>query len=286
MSDFKAWFNGYDLSALFVISPPERNLVTWEPTMADMPAGYGSLFVGTKAEAMEIKLTLTTFSETEEQRLDDLRTLSSFLFVTEPRRLYLTDEHFDAYFPDDQGLTDCHLYRYALPKGTPKVTHALNAATAELTFVCPDPRAYASTAPPLALDVRNIVYIDSTEGYDGILFGTAPMGVTIDLQDVCGGSDGKFQLVITCYYDNEEFGENPAMPGFGGVLTIDLASNANATLHIDSEKRIFKLNDQPQPLPLGCDWVRLVGGRRVTMEVTSGSFLSGDSYFAYQPRWW
>ena len=284
MSDYKAYFDGHDLSDPFVIAPPERSLVTWEPSLVQMPAGYGSLFAGTKAEVMEVKLTLTTFSETLEQRIEDLRMLSYWLFVTEPRSLYLTDEHFEAYLPST-GTTDCYLYRYAVPKGTPKVTHALNAATAEVTFVCPDPRAYASTSPFRPGGLRMVVYIDSVDGYDGALLGTAPVGVTIDLQDVCGDGDGKFQLVITCYRDSTEFGEDPAMPGFGGVLTVDLASNANATLHIDSEKRVFTLNDHPQPLPLGCDWVRLIGTRRVTMEVTKGS-VTGESYFAYQPRWW
>ena len=69
MSAYTAWFNGHDLGERFVASPPERNLVTWEPDLVAMPSGYGSLFAGTKAQAMEITLRLTTFAETLEQRL-------------------------------------------------------------------------------------------------------------------------------------------------------------------------------------------------------------------------
>ena len=271
MSDFKAWFNGHDLSTLFVISPPERNLVTWEPDLVAMPNGYGSLFAGTKAQAMEITLKLTTFAETLEERLADLRMLSGWLFVDEPKKLAFTDESYD-YTTIGGELRTGYLYRMALQTGTPKVTHALNAATAEVKFICPDSRAYLGYGSSFSV-VEDEFFFAASDEYDGYPMGNAPTETRIFLEHVCGDSDGVFQIEFTCY-DAESF---------GGTITLDVASNADALIMVNSENRTYSNDASLEPYPLDNDWIQIVGGHRTTARVTRGSC---DTDVFYLPRWW
>ena len=271
MSAYTAIFNGHDLSQLFVISPPERTLTTWEPDLVAMPNGYGSLFAGTKAQAMEITLRLTTFAETLDDRLADLRTLSGWLFVDEPKKLAFTDESYDYTTIGGYERTG-NLYRMALPTGTPKVTHTLNAATAEVKFICPDSRAYLGYGPSLQ-GVEDEFFFAANEEYDGYPMGNAPTETRIFLENVCGDSDGVFQMEFTCY-DAEKF---------GGAITLDVASNANAYIMVDSEDRTYSNDMSLEPYPLDNDWIQIVGGHRTTARVTRGSCETDVFYY---PRWW
>ena len=275
MSDFKAWFNGHDLSTLFVISPPERNLVTWEPTMAD--AVIGAVPTGTKAQPMEITLQLTTFAATLEQRLADLRTLSGWLAVDEPKRLYLSDEMIGS---------DC-LYRDAMPKDAPKVTYALNAATAEVKFVCPDPRAYLGDYPPsqYPTTIERTHHFSPDSPFDGTAGGTAPTNTIIRATGVTGDSDNEFQIKVTCYDSG-----NHVLSDCGGTITIPAQSRFMLLYVIfDSEGRTYTRRSQSgttqPPLPPDSDWIRISGGHRMTVEVTKGN-CSSDTQISYTPRWW
>lgn len=279
MSNFTAWFNRHDLGELFVISPPERNLVTWEPDLVAKSSGYGSFFAGSRAQAMEITLRLTTFAATQEERLAALRTLSGWLLVDEPKKLFLTDERVE------HNTVQHYLFRRAVPTGTPKVTHALNAATAEVKFICPDARAYMGMGPqsPGLYSVLSFPF-NSDEGYDGTPVGTAPTEAKINLFGVCGDSNGKFKLKVTCYDTIDGDITPDIMPDYGGVITIDVASDASASIVIDSENRRYTFNSIRYPLPLYNNWVRFVCGRQVTVEVLNGTCT--DSSISYIPRWW
>lgn len=279
MSAYTAWFNRHDLGELFVISPPERRLVTWEPDLVAKSSGYGSFFAGSRAQAMEITLRLTTFAATQEERLAALRTLSGWLLVDEPKKLFLTDERIE------YNTAQYYLFRRAVPTGTPKVTSALNAMTAEVTFICPDARAYMLGGPQsLGMYTQLSFLFSSDEGYDGTPLGTAPTEAMISLHEVCGDSNGKFKLKVTCY-DTIDGGITPdTMPDYGGVITIDVASDASAEIVIDSENRRYTFNGIRYPLPLSNNWARFVCGHRVTVEVLNGA--CADSSVTYIPRWW
>ncbi len=275
MSDYKAYFNGHDLSALFVISPPERNLVTWEPTMVE--AVIGAVPTGTKAQPMEITLRLTTFAETLEQRLADLRTLSGWMSVDEPKRLYLSDEMIGS---------DC-LYREAMPKDTPKVTHAFNAATAEVKFICPDPRALLGTYPPPQNDtvVIETCPFDNDAAYQGTLVGTAPTDTIIRIDNPLPDDNGAFQLSIVCYADDAR---SRVLSGYGGTLNLPIPTNATRII-VRSESRRYSVYFGnaviQQPAPLNVDWIRVYCGHPVKVEVTKGTCDEG-SHLSYNPRWW
>ena len=282
MSAYTAWFNRHDLSELFVISPPERNLVTWEPDLVAMPNGYGSLFAGTKAQAMEITLKLTTFAETLEERLDALRTLSNWLFVTEPKKLFLTDER------PSIGTLSGYLLRYAVPSGTPKITYALNAATTEVKFICPDARGYSTVNiyddPP----TNAITFSD--DGYaDVVAAGTAPANVRVRMSNAVGDENGDFEFTITCYNSDQGGG---VVPEFGGTITLhDMSTTIPTSVDIDSETRQCAIGGVSMPLPPENDWISIIGGRRTIFQVTKGRALRQSTMptagrITYQARWW
>lgn len=274
MNENKAWFDSHDLSTLFKVAPPERNLVTWEPTMVD--AVIGATPTGTKAQPMEITLTLTTFADTLEDRLADLRTLSEWLAVSEPKRLYLSDEMMGS---------EC-LYREAIPKDTPRVTHAHNAANVTVKFICPDPRATLGDYPPSQYPstIRRVHHFSPASPFDGTAGGTAPTNTVIRANGVTGDSNNEFQIKVTCYDS-----ENHALSDYGGTITIP-ASNATALVYviIDSERRTYTRRSQSStvrlPLPPDSDWIMIAGGHRMTIEVTKGN--CSDSEISYTPRWW
>ena len=275
MSDYKAWFNSHDLSELFVISPPERTLTAWEPTMVD--AVIGATPTGTKAQPMEITLTLTTFADTLEDRLADLRTLSEWLAVSEPKRLYLSDEMMGS---------EC-LYREAIPKDTPRVTHAHNATNVTVKFICPDPRATLGDYPPSQYPsiIRRVHHFSSASPFDGTAGGTAPTNTVIKATGVTGDSDNEFQIKVTCYDSG-----NHALSDYGGTITIPAwPGTALVYVIINSERRTYTRRSQSStvtlPLPPDSDWIMIAGGHRMTIEVTKGS-CSSDTEIIYTPRWW
>lgn len=282
MSDFKAVFNLHDLSELFVISPPERTLTAWEPTSVE--AVIGATPTGTKAQPMEIKLTLTTFAETERQRLADLRTLSSWLAVDEPKSLVLTDELYGEYSSGNRA----YMMRYAWPSGAPKVTPALNATTVEVTFICPDPRAYETvyTYVPstetwtVSEQKQEIGHIWSSpeQQYVGKIFGTAPTKPRVHLHGVHGDETGKFYLSI---YPSSGSGSRCN-------VIFDAAEDASLEVDVDSETRTLRIGPEGGTLTpvydLQMDWSDLTPDVTYTSTLMRGWFTSGA--LNYYPRWW
>lgn len=274
MSDYKAWFNSHDLSELFVISPPERNLVTWEPTLVD--SVIGAKPIGTRAQPMEITLKLTTLASTLEDRLAALRTLSGWLDVLEPKKLFLSDEML--------GTGNC-LFRYAMPKDTPKVTHTFDAAIVDVNFICPDPSAALDVYPPspYSTSVGFQMSFSAATPYEGTAGGTAPADTVIEINGATGDSDGILEIVVSCFPD--ETSNNP-MADYGGTITLNAPSSSSVHgIVIDSEKRQYTRNNFRLPYPPESDWIRIAGGHPVKIEVTKGTCGSGTR-LKYSPRWW
>ena len=283
MSDYSAYFDHHDLSELFVISPPVRTLTAWEPTSVE--AVIGATPTGTKAQPMEIKLTLTTFAATVEQRLADLRTLSSWLAVDEPKQLILSDAYIGTFF-----LTNRYEMRYAWPSGAPKVTPALNAMTAEVTFVCPDPRAYEiGEVRPFEEEYYDgrfydnpsaeaFTTMDLSESDTFTVRGTAPTMPTFNIYGAYGSESGQLRIDISKT-------ENSLLLH---RFTLDLAHDASSTVRINMEKRTVTVDDVAV-LDTGINWFALEPG--VTLTVSLGRTTGGFGGFqqltiGYYPRWW
>ena len=280
MSDFTAVFDRHDLSELFVISPPVRTLTPWEPTSVE--AVIGATPTGTKSQPMEITLQLTTFAATLEQRLADLRTLSSWLAVDEPKQLILSDAYIGTLL-----LTNRYEMRYAWPSGAPKVTQALNATTVEVTFVCPDPRAYeiGEVRPGEEEYYDGRFYYEPTaEGFTTMdlsesdtftVRGTAPTLPRFDIFGAYGSAQsGKLRIELRKT-------ENSQLLHY---FTLDLAHDASSTVRIDMEKRTVTV-DNVAVLDMGINWFALEPGVTFTVSLgTAGGFRQLN--MVYYPRWW
>lgn len=280
MSNYEAYFDRHDLSELFVISPPVRTLTPWEPTSVE--AVIGATPTGTKSQPMEITLQLTTFAATLEQRLDDLRTLSSWLAVDEPKQLILSDAYIGTLL-----LTNRYEMRYAWPSGAPKVTQALNATTVEVTFVCPDPRAYeiGEVRPgeeeyydgrfyyePTA---EAFTTMDLSESDTFTVRGTAPTLPTFNIYGAYGSAQSGKLIVELRKTKNSQLLH---------YFTLDLASDASSDIRIDMEKRTVTV-DNVAVLDMGINWFALEPGMTFTVSLgTAGGFRQLN--IIYYPRWW
>ena len=262
-----AIFDGHDLSTLFVVMPVERQLTTWEPSLVQNVVG--SIATGTKPQPMEIKLRLTTFSATNEQRLADLRTLAGWLAVDEPKALILTDAHTGTY-----GATELYEVRDALPTGTTKVDHALNAATVEVTFICPDPRAYEAGYQ----DGRfwwprptGVSILGSGASNTFTVRGTASTMPTFHFYEAHGDAQGRFRIRL--------------MEGqlVRHVLSLGVAEDASSEILIDMEKRTITVDDVTV-FDMSFDWFALEPGTTYTVSLVYGDFSQLN--ISYNPRWW
>jgi len=270
MSEYKAYFDGHDLTTLFEIAPPEREMVTWEPRLVDMPSGYGSQFVGTSAQSMKITLELTTFSETLEQRLNDLHTLAGWLAVNEPKKLFLYDEQ--------EPIAGAYMFRYAVPTGTPQIAHAYNAATATVSFICPDPRTYVTSNYYSEPFSRVAARFYGTDYGSGDVECNAPVEAKIFVSGAYGDANGKFALRVECW-DNHTL-----MTDYGGTITLDIPSDTPKTVYIRSDNRTCTIGGIAKPLPLENDWIIIRGGVMVQAKVIQGGCTEGT--VSYSPRWW
>ena len=281
MSNYEAYFNRHDLSELFEIVPPVRTLTTWEPTSVETV--IGATPTGTKSQPMEITLQLTTFAATLEQRLADLRTLSSWLAVDEPKQLILSDAYIGTLL-----LTNRYEMRYAWPSGAPKVTQALNATTVEVTFVCPDPRAYeiGEVRPGEEEYYDGRFYYEPTaEGFTTMdlsesdtftVRGTAPSMPSFNIYGAYGSAQsGQLRIVLTAIVNGKQILH---------YFTLDLAHDASSTVRIDMEKRTVTV-DGVAVLDTGINWFALEPGVTFTVSLaTAGGFQQLN--IIYYPRWW
>ena len=256
MSEYTATFDGHDLSELFTIAPPVRKLVTWEPTLLD-GASIGALFAGTKTQAMEVTLTLTTFADTLEERLDAFDTLALWLAVDEPKVLTLSDE-----VKTVSGSTYT-LHRLALPTGTPQIDHAFNADTASVTFICPSPLKSGL--------FRTKMFLPSGELAHQI-YGNAPTYPSIAFSGVSGDSDGKFAIDLNYTYAPVQH------------IVLDVGTSGTVNVQLNCATRTYYVNGVRKMLPLETLWPVFYGGQYVIFAVQSGGFTSCT--FEYTDMWW
>lgn len=254
MSEFTAYLNDYDLSELFVIAPPERNLVTIEPILFDGPS-IGVINGGRKVQPMEISLELTTFAPTLKERLAALGALNSRL--TGARWLKLSDE--TATVNNDTYM----LQRYIIPTGTPEVTHVYNAATAKVTFVCPDVVKHGRS--------NSVTLRTDTASYGQYIgrIGNANTDPTIVFNGVTGDANGQFVFQMH------------TIRGLSDIK-LDVGTGNAVDIRIVSSMRNYYIDDNETMFPLGSDWPVLSGGDN--FKLISGSFTGGTVTF--EDRWW
>ena len=273
MNENKAWFDSHDLSTLFKVAPPERNLVTWEPTLIDSPR-YGAIAAGTKAQPLQIALTLTTFADTLEGRLADLHTLAGWLAVDEPKELVLTDER--PYYPS---TWNSRMLRFALPTGTPQITYAHNAASAKVTFVCPDARGYATDGEydpsipfPSRIDQRTEFVTPISSSHVVTLRGTAPTEASIEIVNAQGNSNGVFEMRF------RDTGTNSS-----SCITLPISASEQVDVVLDCENRTLTIDGVQVFNPL-VDWMRFKCGSSYEVSCTKGDY--GNCQITYFTRWW
>lgn len=261
MSEYKAYLNDYDLSNLFTIAPPERHLVTFEPTLFDGPS-IGSILGSNKIQPMEISLELTTFAPTLEERLSAFGLLTQRLIYS--RRLKLSDE-----VATVNGATRT-LERHVVPTGSPQIVHAYDAATAKVTFICYDGYKYGGSNSETLTPADIIMPVH--------FYGTAPTPITVQLQGVTGDSEGKFAFNIAQTASSDQ-----------NKVEIDVGTSGPVSVTIQSTTRTYYVDNSQTLFPIGNDWLTFdgsfsTGSRTEYFHVLKGSFTGGT--VAHQDRWW
>ena len=263
---YTATFDGHDLSTLFTVGRPERTLVGWEPNLIDGASSAGAFFAGTKAQPVEVTIPLTTIDGTDLGRMTALRTLAGWLAVSKPRALVLSDERV-------QSNGTVPVFRYAVPKGAPKIDPAINADTLSVTFVCADPLLHAG----------NGVELTSYQSFNSspktlTIVGTAPTYPIFVLKDVRGDSNGLFRMHVTSGDDtiNER-------------ITFDADPSPAETLNVtvNCKRRTARTDaNEPVAMALSSGWPRFTGGQTVTLTVEKGSIDHSTSSVIYNATWW
>lgn len=232
MTEYASTFDGHDLASLFAIDyQMERQLPVWEPTLVDVP-GRGSLFGGTRALPVTIRMTLVTQAPTRDERQEALRTLAGWLAVDEPRPLYLGDEG--------------GRYRMAVPTEEAEVTPYLDADAVEVTFTCPDPLLHGTR-------MRATVPSGGTVRID--VGGTAPAQPTISASAAHGASGGGWSVVT------DE----------GRGIYANIAQDATRTLVADVAHRTLVVGGSAAMLDTDYDWPTMTpGARTLTMALGTG----------------
>lgn len=239
-------FDGHDIGANYIVERHlSRTLAAWEPNLIDVPGRMGQLYAGTRALPAQITLDVYAMASTRENRQTEMRTLAGWLAVDEPKRLVLGDEN--------------GLYRMAIPTGESVQEAYLNADHAEVTFICPDPRAYGTTGASALDNAPNGSTISVT------VTGTAPTAPTIT-GTATGNSGGYWKLIDET----------------GAGIYFSIPSGTSYAFAADCEARTLILNGNAVMLPPAYDWPRWEPGAH-TLTLTGGT---SDIAVSWINRWW
>ena len=119
-------FNGYDLTRSCIVGNIARQFMPSEANQIDVPKMDGALFASNPLSPLTITMSATVLG-TPEERSEALRTLASYLRVSEPSRLAISDDGWKYYL--------------AVPSGA-EIERYIGAESFELTFTCLDPVMY------------------------------------------------------------------------------------------------------------------------------------------------
>lgn len=240
-------FNGHDIGSNYAVNRQlGRTLAAYDPILVDVPGRAGQLYAGTRALPAQITLDVYAMGNTREARQTEMRTLAGWLAVDKPKTLILGDEN--------------GLYRRAIPTGESVQEAYLNADHAEITFVCPDPRAYGAFS--------TVTYTTTGAGtgtLDVTVGGTAPTAPTIT-GTAAGNSEGLWKLT-----DETGAGIYAAIP-----------NGTSYSIEANCEARTLKVNGAVVMLPPTFDWPEWEPGAHV-LTITGGA---SNITVSWQGRWW
>jgi predicted phage tail component-like protein len=120
------------LSEYFYIQNIQRSILPpREISLLTVPARHGAYFTGARYGVRKIDIDLTVVADTPTAYMETLRFLAFCMDIEEPSELIISDEDDKHYFAILSGETDMVNDLMTVGKGT-------------LSFICPDPFAYAN----------------------------------------------------------------------------------------------------------------------------------------------
>jgi predicted phage tail component-like protein len=125
-------YNGVQLSDYFYIQNINRSVLPpRDISLLDVPARHGAYFTGARYGARRIDIDVTVVASTPTGYMETLRFLAFCLDVEEPSELFISDEPNKHNFAILSGSTDL-------------VNSLMTVGEGTLSFLCPDPFAYAN----------------------------------------------------------------------------------------------------------------------------------------------
>lgn len=241
MTKYSVKFDGHALDDYFSISELVRGKPPAKVETVAVPGRNGLVVTGRTFDAMTVSMTLTAWGYDRQRMRDAFTELWRWLDVDEPRRLE---------FGDDSGR-----YYLAIPSDGGDVAEWINAGSASVQFLIPDPIMYGTkrsvTIP--SGGVANI-YVGGT--YPTLLAISAAAAVRSGTLWGIRLDDGKYSNV-----------------------TIPTA-NATAVI-IDAETREVLVGGVPSMITLSSDWLELEPGEH-KLEMTQGT---GAATATWVERW-
>lgn len=239
-------FNGYDLTAYYVVSDLRNSLLPRAIEATEVPGMDGSIFTSVRLSSRTITLTLTAKGATPAARQTAARTLAEKLAVSEPKPLSIS--------------IDGGIYYMAVPISEDDGERYVNATSFEVAFECPDPVAYGELK---TLTVPAGGSLTFTVG------GTYPAKPTASLSVTPTASNRLWKLAL-------EDGTYLAytIPGTGTTARAIAADCAARTLKVDNVVNM---------LAADADWLVLAPGSHTL--TNQGNATAGATTVTYRERW-
>lgn len=225
----KVFFNGYELTHLFIVSDLKNSLLPRSVNTVDVPGRDGSLFTSTNLAARTIGLTLTVRDKSIKGVQLAARALAAILAVDEPKPLEIS--------------IDDGLYYLAIPEAGSDGKRFRKAVSYEVSFVCPDPVSYG---------VERRVTVPSGGSVTFEVDGTYPTMPVVSASAAANGGGGFWRLRL------ED----------GSYLLATIPQGvSSAPVIADCAKRTLRVNNSTALLAPEADWLVFEPGEH-TLEMT------------------
>ena len=233
MSRTQVWFDGVELTSLFLVSNLQQPLLPRKIVTSDVPGKDGELFLGASLATRTIKLTLTVRDRSITGLQEAARQLAAILNVSEPKPLRLS--------------IDGGLYYMAVPNAKADGARYLHAIRYDVEFLLSDPVAYGDTQS---------VTVPSGGSVTFDVDGTYPTLPTITASAARNGSGGDWRIT-------REDGAYVSATIPSGVMS--------APVVIDCAERVLRVNSNVVVLPLEADWLVLEPGEHTLTMTGTGA---------------
>lgn len=235
-------FDGYDLTANFVVSNLEREFIPREVKTIDVPGRDGSLFANVRNRSLKITMDVTALGDPA-TRSANLRALAAVLNVDSPKPLS---------FSDDTVGNKKRRYS-AVPSGS-GISRLVGSETFTLEFICP--------SPVMSSTIANF-YVFTTS-YTATVGGNYPAISGFTALNAAAGQDGLFTLAID------------------GVDMLSFEIDGTGTLQADFETRACTFDGDPIIPTLASDWPIVEPGSHTFSITSGSVSANGMSVMAWE----